>query len=425
LDAGKKWLFTASVAQRNIILLFTIKSKSTLYCRDSRLQECRYFEFTQGKKLIQNNVFQKSIFWKHMPLKRYLIFVAAIFFLFSGVGFIVDLLSQGAYSEELLFLHVIYSGIVAVFYVYSLTKNLIFLPFTIIFQIVAGILIWREASQPMLSEFPARAYVDGLGILVSLVLGYILLILFINKEGIRNLRIQAEMKLAQELHANLVPKVEMVNERFEIFGLSKPTDEVGGDLIDAVENGTKYSCYIADVSGHGVAAGSMMGMFKSTVRVLLAKDEALPLILRETSKTMYKLKKKNMFLTCAFLEFDANSTVGYVTAGHLPILKLAKDADRFEELLIKQLPIAATKDFVYTTNKTIYSKDDLFVLLTDGITETTDKRHIEFGIEAVKQIILDNRRDKLSSIYEELNNKLAAFGKQKDDQSILLIRCLR
>jgi serine phosphatase RsbU (regulator of sigma subunit) len=97
----------------------------------------------------------------------------------------------------------------------------------------------------------------------------------------------------------------------------------------------------------------------------------------------------------------------------------------FEELLIKQLPIAATKDFVYTTNKTIYSKDDLFVLLTDGITETTDKRHIEFGIEAVKQIILDNRRDKLSSIYEELNNKLAAFGKQKDDQSILLIRCLR
>jgi hypothetical protein len=61
----------------------------------------------------------------------------------------------------------------------------------------------------MLSEFPARAYVDGLGILVSLVLGYILLILFINKEGIRNLRIQAEMKLAQELHANLVPKVEM------------------------------------------------------------------------------------------------------------------------------------------------------------------------------------------------------------------------
>jgi hypothetical protein len=81
-----------------------------------------------------------------MPLKRYLIFVAAIFFLFSGVGFIVDLLSQGAYSEELLFLHVIYSGIVAVFYVYSLTKNLTFLPFTIIFQIVAGILIWREGQ---------------------------------------------------------------------------------------------------------------------------------------------------------------------------------------------------------------------------------------------------------------------------------------
>jgi sigma-B regulation protein RsbU (phosphoserine phosphatase) len=106
-----------------------------------------------------------------------------------------------------------------------------------------------------------------------MVLGYILLVIFINKEGIKNLRLQAEINLAQELHSNLVPKIEIVNNRFEIFGISNPTDEVGGDLIDFFENETAQTCYIADVSGHGVAAGSMMGMFKSTIRVLLNKDE--------------------------------------------------------------------------------------------------------------------------------------------------------
>ncbi len=357
-------------------------------------------------------------------MRRYLIFVSAIFFLFSGVGFIIDLLSKGSFSETMLFINVFYSGIVAVFYVYSLTKNLKFLPFTIIFQIIVGINIWKEANQPLLSDFPERAYFDAIGILVTLVLGYILLVIFINKEGIKNLRLQAEMNLAQELHSNLVPKIEIVNNRFEIFGISNPTDEVGGDLIDYFENENSNTCYIADVSGHGVAAGSMMGMFKSTIRVLLNKDEQLGSILTKTSKTMYDLKKKNMFLTCAFLKFNSNSALEYSTAAHLPILKLTNDSNNFEELLIKQIPIAATKDFDYTTSSTVYDKNDLFILLTDGITETSNKNNEYFGMEKVKQTILNNRNYKLSLIYEKINNELTSYGKQKDDQTILLIRCL-
>ena len=372
----------------------------------------------------KNNFLLKRKFWKYISLRRYLIFVSAIFFLFSGIGFIVDLLSKGSYSEPLLFINVFYSGIVAVFYVYTFTRNLKFLPFTILFQVVVGINIWKGANQLLLSEFPQRASFDAFGILVTLVLGYILLVIFINKEGIRNLRLQAEMNLAQELHSNLVPKIEMVNNRLEIFGISNPTDEVGGDLIDSFENETAHTCYIADVSGHGVAAGSMMGMFKSTIRVLLNKDEPLCSILTETSKTIYNLKKKNMFLTCAFLKFNSNYTVEYSTAGHLPILKLANDSNNFEELIIKQLPIAATKDFNYTTNSTVYNKNDLFILLTDGITETSNKKDEHFGIEKVKLTILNNRHDELSHIYEKINNKLTLYGKQKDDQTILLIRCL-
>ena len=231
------------------------------------------------------------------------------------------------------------------------------------------------------------------------------------------------MDLAQELHSNLVPKIEIVNKRFEIFGVSNPTEEVGGDLIDYFENETSHTCYIADVSGHGVAAGSLMGMFKSTIRVLLNKDEQLSSILTETSKTIYNLKKRTMFLTCAFLKFNSNNTVEYSTAGHLPILKLANDSNDFDELIIKHLPIAATKDVAYTTNSTVWNKNDLFILLTDGITETTDKNE-DFGMEKVKQIILNHRHDELSHIYRNLNNKLASYGKQEDDQTIIFLRCL-
>ena len=373
---------------------------------------------------MKHHIFPKSTFWKYIPFRRYLIFISAIFFLFSGTGFIIDLLSGGSYSELLLFINVGYSGIVAVFYVYSFTRNLKFLPFTIFFQIVAGINIWQETNQLPLTEFPQRASFDAIGILVTMVLGYILLIIFINTEGIRNLRLHAEMNLARDLHSHLVPKIEMCNNHFEIFGISNPTDEVGGDLIDYFENTTSLTCYIADVSGHGVAAGSLMGMIKSTIRVLLNKDEPLRSMLSETSKTIYNVKKKNMFLTCAFLKFNTDYTVEYSTAGHLPILKVSSDSNHCDELIIKQLPVAAIQDIKYTTNRAAYNKNDLFILLTDGITETTDKQNEDFGIEKVKQIILNSRNDELPHIYNKLNNKIASYGKQKDDQTILFVRCL-
>lgn len=131
-----------------------------------------------------------------------------------------------------------------------------------------------------------------------------------------------------------------------------------------------------------------------------------------------------MFLTCAFLKFNSNNKVEYSTAGHLPILKLANNSENFDELVIKHLPIAATKDINYKTKSTVYNKNDLFILLTDGITETTNKRNEDFGMEKVKQLILNHRHDALPLMYEKINNTLAAYGKQKDDQSILLIRCL-
>jgi hypothetical protein len=38
---------------------------------------------------------------------------------------------------------------------------------------------------------------------------------------------------------------------------------MGGDLIDVIESDGNLLVYIADVSGHGLAAGQLMGMLKT------------------------------------------------------------------------------------------------------------------------------------------------------------------
>jgi len=363
-------------------------------------------------------------FWKYVPLRRYTIFAGAIFSLFSSIGFISDLVSEGSFTEIGLFAIAVYTGLVAVLYFYTFTKNIKILPLTILFQIGIGVYAGNGTNHMSSISFRSRAAFDGYGILISIVLGYLLLIIFITREGIKNFRYRTEMSLARDLHSNLVPKVDTKNSNFEVYGIAKPTDEVGGDLIDFVDTEDGTVCYIADVSGHGVAAGAMMGMFKSVVHVLLNANKPLKSILVETTKTLYYLRKKNMFLTCAFLKFNLNHRVEFSTAGHLPILRLRNNSDVFEEMVIKQVPIAVTDCFDYKTEVVEFDKGDLFVLLTDGITETTNRLKEEFGLQTVKDNISKHRKEPLIDIYNNIDNTVSNFGKQKDDQAILLIRCL-
>jgi serine phosphatase RsbU (regulator of sigma subunit) len=48
-----------------------------------------------------------------------------------------------------------------------------------------------------------------------------------------------------------------------------PVPKWGGDLIDVIERNGNLLVYIADVSGHGLAAVQLMGMLKTAIRVSL------------------------------------------------------------------------------------------------------------------------------------------------------------
>jgi serine phosphatase RsbU (regulator of sigma subunit) len=65
---------------------------------------------------------------------------------------------------------------------------------------------------------------------------------------------------------------------------------------------------------------------------------------------------------------------------------------------------------------------DLFVVLTDGLTEVFDAADREFGLERVKNLIGENARAPLDALEERLLAAVRAHGPQLDDQTLLLIR---
>src|SRR5262249_49200266 len=175
-------------------------------------------------------------------------------------------------------------------------------------------------------------------------------------------------------------------------------------------------------SGHGVAAGLLMGMLKSTARTKLQTGEPLDGLLNTLNSVLVDLKSPTMFATFAGVQGDAGSNLQFTVAGHLPILHYHATTTGLSELSIPQVPLAMFSDQVFTSGVVTCDAGDLLVILTDGLVEVFDRADEEFGFERLKALIRTHATAPLATIETRVFEAVRAHGTQLDDQTLLLIR---
>src|SRR6516162_4919831 len=87
-------------------------------------------------------------------------------------------------------------------------------------------------------------------------------------------------------------------------------------------------------------------------------------------------------------------------------------------------PIGIFKEQKFASSHAEFSSGDIAVLLTDGLTEATNQDEEEYGLERVKQQVAKHSREPLKVLCEMLLGEARKFGRQMDDQSLLLVRRL-
>ncbi len=140
------------------------------------------------------------------------------------------------------------------------------------------------------------------------------------------LKSRRELTLARTIQNTLVPSVTYKDIHVEAYGQTIPRDEVGGDLVDLVAAGPDLIAYVADVSGHGLPAGVLMGMVKTAVRYGLQLGQALPVLLDSLNRVLPGVKQPDMYATFAGLRLAGSNQDGpnqaeYISAGHVPLLQ--------------------------------------------------------------------------------------------------------
>ena len=380
--------------------------------------------------------------WRHfrtVPLKRLWVLLIAVFLLFSVIGYYVDLVATGGTMPfPVVFAIAAFSGLNAILWIIVLSRmSRLALLALIVMQFFMGPVsnffanwMMRAFGFHLIDSKKGIQFASN-GIMVLVIVSYIFFVIYIQREGRESFRMANELELAHGIQKTLVPPVALRSARFEVYGISCPSEKVGGDLVDAVGlPGGDAIAYLADIAGHGLQAGILMGMLKTAARTALldagerSPDRTLPVLLDRRNTILPEVKEPHMYATFTGFRLGADGSVFYALAASPPILhwhaaeQLASHSDE------PQLPLGLLPLPGFGGQSMQTCPGDLLVVATDGILEVSSKTGVEFGVERLKQVIASNHNDALSILADKILGSARAFGSQFDDQTILLVRCL-
>jgi serine phosphatase RsbU (regulator of sigma subunit) len=372
--------------------------------------------------------------FRDVPLKRLWIFAAAVFFLFSVIGFFNDLLQMGAMPYAVAIMVALVTGINAVLFLVCITYlPWPFMALLVALQFAIGAPVTAVSSWMMHAfALPIPSAAAGVrfassGILVVVLTSYLLFVSYFSAENRATLRIKGELALAHGIQKTLVPPIVLQAAGFEIYGLSEPSEKVGGDLVDALQlPGGDVVAYVADIAGHGLSAGILMGMLKTAVRTVLldagAPEESLPLLLDKLNRVLPAVKEPQMYATVTAFRLNADGRAWYAMAASPPILHRRIGRDDLKIVQEQQLPVGLLPDAGFAGKAMELDMGDVLLVATDGILEVCDRDEEEFGPARLKETLMACGDQTLPSVAREILSKARAFGPQTDDQTLLLIR---
>ena len=225
----------------------------------------------------------------------------------------------------------------------------------------------------------------------------------------QNAKLKEDLMIARRLQCNLLPKKNSLNDKLDFSYIYKPCETLGGDFLDIFKiDDSHVGIYIADVSGHGVAA-SMLTMF---LRAALDKSQLSP---AKVLESLYNDFSKSGFdddlyiaVFYGILNLE-NYSFTYSNAG-LNVVPIVFSGDNYQLLRVAGIPISTWVECpVYNEKMINISSGDRLFFYTDGIIEIKNNKKEQFGEDRLISHIQETK-DTPAEILSSLIDKATSFA---------------
>ena len=266
-------------------------------------------------------------------------------------------------------------------------------------------------------------------------------------------RLVGELAIAQEVQAQLYPKLIAQLDTLEVHGFCLPARTVSGDYYDFLAlDSDKMLLAVGDISGKGISAALMMATIHSAVRAYSIEDVpvlresvavgAVPgsgLMLASESRgaevspatlltllnhQLYESTPAAKYATLFLGIYDgATRRLMYGNGGHLPPILISKDGTP-RSLTSSGTVVGLFDNLTFPEATVQLHPGDMLIAYSDGVTEP-ENDYGEFGEERLIQLVHENRHlplDRITEVVTAAVHDWIGDDEQPDDITLVLAR---
>lgn len=244
------------------------------------------------------------------------------------------------------------------------------------------------------------------------------------KRTIRHQRTESlsnELKIAKGIQDRLVPRKVPVVEGFDFAGVLRPAAEIGGDYwsIRYQPNVDIVTLKLADVSGHGIAAATLVAAVKFISGGFFETAKTPSWVMEQTNRLLVRDTPTEVLVTMAYgWIYPKTKEISIVNAGHEAVF-VCSATDCTD--IPPTGPALGIADARYGETRLQLRPNDIVVFASDGITEAG--RTSPFGLQRLKLLVAENRHLSASELAERIVDKALEYDTEAhDDMSLVVVK---
>jgi serine phosphatase RsbU (regulator of sigma subunit)/HAMP domain-containing protein len=240
--------------------------------------------------------------------------------------------------------------------------------------------------------------------------------------------LKMELEFAHDIQMRLLPQEVPQIKGFDIFTLSLPAKDIGGDYYDFINlnGGRQLGISIADVAGKGVPAALYMASSRSFLRAEAVKNIQPSAVMSKINGLLYEDMKEKTFVSMFYGVIDIPTKVLHFTnAGHISPLLYRKQLDKLTYLESHGFPLGITHGVFYSDSSITFIPDDLIIFYTDGVVEAMNPEGELFGFQRLEDILINAGSLDTKSLVDRIMAEVSSFSKGQhlmDDLTLVVMK---
>jgi len=242
--------------------------------------------------------------------------------------------------------------------------------------------------------------------------------------------VRESLMLAKQVQQNLLPSEDPAIPGLDIASRSIYCDETGGDYLDffPVEGDSgKHAFFVADVTGHGIAAALLMTTARALLRTRALESDDIARVLTRVNTDLARDAQSGQFMTLYYLLIEPETrTASWASAGHDPAIVYAPSTDTFTEFAGKDIPLGIEPVWDFKEFEApLPDEGGVIVIGTDGIWEARNAEDELFGKDRLRDTIKQSAHKPADDIAADIIDAVVAFRAgepQTDDITLLVLK---